>query len=53
VPQPAGERTCLNCAGMTGVISGAVLVAVFCAVAVGCLLLVLTLFRVGKRDGHG
>jgi hypothetical protein len=35
---------------MTGVISGVILVGVFCAVAVGCLLLVLALFRVGKRD---
>jgi hypothetical protein len=30
-------------------ISGVILVAVFGAVAIGCLLLVLTLFRVGRR----
>jgi hypothetical protein len=37
---------------MAGVIGGVVLVAVFCAAAVGCLLLVLALFRVGKRDSE-
>jgi hypothetical protein len=37
---------------MTGVISGVVLVAVFCAVAAGCLLLAAALFRAGKRDSE-
>jgi hypothetical protein len=34
---------------MTDMLSGVVLVGVFGAVAVGCLLLVLALFRVGRR----
>jgi hypothetical protein len=35
---------------MADVITGLVLVCVFGAVAAGCLLLVLALFRVGRRQ---
>jgi hypothetical protein len=37
---------------MSELISGVILVGVFGAVAVGCLLLVLALFRAGRRPAE-